>query len=260
MCHWRFGHVRILLMDECDFSGPVAVVTFPMPAGTIFDWHVHEDHQLAWAERGVLTVRTASAAWVLPPTRALWIPAGVQHETLSEGAATMRSAYLKPTGCDVRWDACTPVLATTLLTQLICYLEDAELSESVREHAVLMLVDLLQPTDATSVDVLMPVEERARQVAEALARDPTDNRTLEEWGGEVGASSRTLSRSFVSETGVTFGRFRSLVRVRLAMEQLAAGTPVANVASLVGYESPSAFASAFKRETGITPASFARRV
>ena len=72
------------------------VCTFRMPAGTVFDWHVHEDHQLAWAASGVLTVRSGVEAWVLPPTRALWIPAGVRHETLSEGVATMRTAYVRP--------------------------------------------------------------------------------------------------------------------------------------------------------------------
>jgi len=27
----------------------VFVADFPMPPGTRFDWHTHEDHQLAWA-------------------------------------------------------------------------------------------------------------------------------------------------------------------------------------------------------------------
>jgi quercetin dioxygenase-like cupin family protein len=61
----------------------VVAVTFPMPAGLVFDWHTHEDHQLAWAASGVLAVRTAAAAWSLPPSRALWIPAGVRLATLS---------------------------------------------------------------------------------------------------------------------------------------------------------------------------------
>lgn len=246
-------------MDECGFDGPIAVVTFPMPAGMVFDWHVHEDHQLAWAASGVLTVRTEDAAWVIPPTRALWIPAGVRHETLSEGAATMRSGYLKPAACAISWSDCTPVVATPLLTELICFLEDASLADDVRQHAMATLIDVLAPAETTSIDVRMPLEDRARRVAESLAKAPADNRTLEEWGDEVGASGKTLARTFVSETGVTFGRFRSLVRVRHAMDALAAGAPVSNVASLVGYESASAFVSAFKRETGLTPSSFARR-
>src|SRR5215469_13489393 len=62
--------------DDVDAAVAVVVVTFPMPAGLVFDWHTHRDHQLAWAASGVLTVRTQASAWVLPPTRALWIPAG----------------------------------------------------------------------------------------------------------------------------------------------------------------------------------------
>src|SRR5690242_20975400 len=81
----------------------VIVATFPMPAGLVFDWHTHTDHQLAWAASGVLTVRTGDATWVLPPTRALWIPAGLRHETLSSGPATMRSPYIRPDRSPAAW-------------------------------------------------------------------------------------------------------------------------------------------------------------
>lgn len=246
-------------MDECAVDAPISVVTFPMPPGLVFDWHAHADHQLAWAASGVLTVRTESCAWVLPPTRALWIPAGVRHETLTEGAATMRSGYVRASTCRVEWTDCTPVVATPLLAELIGFLEDPGLADEVRAHALETLTDILVPASTTSVDVRMPVEERAKRVAEALADEPADSRTLAQWGNAVGASGRTLARAFAAETGVTFGRWRSLLRVRVAMDALAAGSPVANAAALVGYESPSAFVAAFRRETGLTPAAFVRR-
>ncbi|MGO8882565.1 MAG: AraC family ligand binding domain-containing protein [Streptosporangiaceae bacterium] len=72
-----------------------------MSAGAAFDWHAHPDHQLAWTASGVLTVRTRAGSWYLPPTRALWVPAGVEHETLSAGAATMLALYLRPALCRV---------------------------------------------------------------------------------------------------------------------------------------------------------------
>ncbi|MDR2984835.1 MAG: helix-turn-helix transcriptional regulator [Nocardiopsaceae bacterium] len=234
------------------------VVTFPMPAGLVFDWHTHPDHQLAWAASGVLTVRTSDATWVLPPTRALWIPAGLRHETLSAGTATMRTLYIRPDLCPISWPDFTPVAASPLLAELIAYLEQPGLDADRRAHAETMLADLLRPVGMTSIDVRMPADERARQVADALTADPSDCRTLAEWGSVVGASARTLARAFTADTGLPFGRWRALLRLQASIEALAAGEPVGNVARHVGYESASAFVAAFRRETGMTPASYFR--
>jgi AraC-like DNA-binding protein/quercetin dioxygenase-like cupin family protein len=245
-------------VDDWDPAVVVSVVTFPMPAGLVFDWHTHDDHQLAWAASGVLTVRTQLSAWVLPPTRALWIPAGVRHETLSAGAATMRSAYVRPDGCSVAWAEPTPVAASPLLRELISHLEDRGLAPEHRAHAETVLVDLLQPVAMTTVDVRWPADVQARQIADRLAAEPADGRTLAEWGRSVGASERTLARAFVAGTGVSFGRWRTLLRVQHALTALAAGEPVGKVARQVGYDSDSAFVQAFRRETGVTPAAYFR--
>jgi hypothetical protein len=51
----------------------------------------------------VLTVATEAASWVLPPTRALWIPDGLPHETRSDSmATTVRSVFVTPSPCAVR--------------------------------------------------------------------------------------------------------------------------------------------------------------
>jgi AraC-like DNA-binding protein len=104
----------------------------------------------------------------------------------------------------------------------------------------------------------MPADDRARKVADAIAADPADGRTLAEWGHDVGASERTLARAFLAETGVSFGRWRTLLRVQTALAALAQGEPVGNVARRVGYDSDSAFVQAFRRETGVTPAAYFR--
>ncbi len=246
--------------DALDDGAAVVVATFPMPVGLVFDWHTHDDHQLAWAASGVLTVRTRQRAWVLPPTRALWIPAGVRHETLTAGAAaTMRSLYVRPRMCPISWAEPTPVAASPLLAELIGYLGSSGLLPDQRAHAEAVLVDLLKPVQMTTIEVRMPAEERARQVADALATDPADNRTLAQWGHHFGASERTLARAFLAGTGVSFGRWRTLLRLQAALSALAAGEPVGNVARHVGYESASSFVAAFRRETGQTPASFFAR-
>jgi AraC-like DNA-binding protein/quercetin dioxygenase-like cupin family protein len=239
-----------------DSGSGLEVCTFAMPAGTVFDWHVHEDHQLAWAASGVLTVRSGDEAWVLPPTRALWIPAGVRHETLSEGAATMRTAYVRPNSCSIEWTTCTPIVVSALVAELMGHLESDGLDLSSRTHAEVLLVDLMEPVATLSFEVRMPTDDRALRVAEMLIDDPAVERTLAEWGADVGASSRTLARAFIAETGLPFARWRALVRLQRAMEALGANESVSEVARMVGYESPSAFVAAFRRETGITPARY----
>ena len=232
-----------------------------MPVGTRFDWHTHQDHQLAWAASGVLTVLTAGATWVLPPTRALWIPAGLPHETASDGGrATMRSLYIRPRLFPVSWTETgqpTPVAASPLLAELIGYLGGA-LRPGQRAHAETLLADLLVPVPVTTIGVRLPSVPTARRVAEALRADPADRRTLREWGREVGASERTLARAFAAEAGVPFGRWRTLARLQAALSLLAAGEPVSRVAGRVGYDTPSAFVAAFRRETGQTPGTFFR--
>ena len=235
----------------------MVVADFAMPPGTRFDWHTHVDHQLAWAASGVLTVLTQDATWVLPPTRALWIPAGLPHETGAEGRATMRTLYIRPDLSPVTWPEPTPVAASRLLAELIGYL-GGTLQAAHRAHAETLLADLLTPVPRATIQVRLPSSGPARQVARALRASPHDRRTLEEWGREVGASGRTLERAFAAEAGVPFGRWRTLLRLQAALPMLAAGQTVSRVAGRVGYETPSAFVAAFRRETGQTPAAYFR--
>jgi len=234
------------------------VVTFPMSAKTLFDWHVHDEHQLAWASAGTLTVLTEGATWVLPPTRALWIPAGLPHETGASGRATMRSVYVPPALSPVDWAEPTVVAACPLLAELITYL-GGEPPATQRSHAEALLSDLLTPIQVTAFNVPFPEDHVAGPVARALRDNPADQRTLAGWGRAVGASERTLARAFVTETGLPFGRWRTLLRMQAALPLLAAGDPVSRVAPRVGYETPSAFVAAFRRETGVTPAAYFER-
>src|SRR5919198_5559343 len=100
-------------------DGQVAIRTAEIPGGVAFDWHTHPVHQFAWARTGVLTLTTADGTWVLPPSRALWIPAGVPHVLGSSGAATARNLYLRR---GRGWTAPTVVRVSDLLAHLIDHL------------------------------------------------------------------------------------------------------------------------------------------
>jgi AraC-like DNA-binding protein len=236
----------------------IAACMFPMAPGDQFDWHTHEDDQLAWASSGVISVITDAATWLLPPSRALWIPAGVRHEVRAQGATTMRSVYVRTALLSIDWTAPTVVRARPLMVELAEYLGDETLDGSRRERAAALLSDLLEPLEVTTIEVRLPADGRARTVAEALLLDPTESRTLSSWGRQVGASGRTLERAFLNETGVPFSRWRTLARLKASLPLLAAGRSISYVAPEVGYESTSAFVAAFHREVGLTPTAYFR--
>ena len=247
------GHARRVAT-----TGSVAVVvaTFAMPRRSKYSWHVHDSHQLAWAPSGVLSVATDARTWVLPPSRALWIPAGVRHETMAAGQATMRTLYLRAQGCRVRWPEPQPVVVRPLLAELINHLSEAYLSSRERNRSEAVLVDLLEPVAVTTIDAPQPSDPRACAVADALRRNPADTRGLVQWGREIGASSRTLSRAFRTDTGISFERWRTLVRINAALPMLASGATITTTSRRVGYQTSSAFVAAFRREIGTTPAAY----
>lgn len=233
--------------------GAIMVVSVTMPRGEWFDWHEHDMHQFAWTATGMLTVQTEAATWVLPPARALWIPAGVVHRTGAASVSAMRSLYLDPA---VGWSEPTVVAVSPLLHELIGYLADPDVPADARTRAEAVLFDLLDPVPVSTIHVPEPTDDRARRVADRLLVDPADGRGLAEWGREVGASGRTLARIFLAETGMTFGHWRTQLRLRAALPLLATGVPVSTVAHRVGYATPSAFVAAFRRSTGLTPGTY----
>jgi AraC-like DNA-binding protein len=232
-----------------------------MPAGTRFERHTHRTHQLAWASSGTLTVVAGARTWVLPTTRALWIPAGVPHEVTSASHSTMTALYLSAATEPVppsAWDVPQPITVSPLLAELIRYLDARSLPAGRRARGESLVLDLLEPVAVTTLDTPLPTDPRAREVAQALLDDPACRHSLDAWGRRVGASGRTLARLFLSEAGMSFGRWRTLARLQAALPALAAGEPLSRVSRAVGYETDSAFVAAFRRETGVTPGAYFR--
>jgi AraC-like DNA-binding protein len=233
----------------------IELMRFEMVQGQAFDLHAHDPHQLAWASTGVLMVDTTDRFWVLPPHLALWIPSGVPHAPAALRETVMRGIYFDPDRCPLRWDRPTVLVISPLARQLIEYLA-GELPGDARVRAEAVLLDVLRSVDAAPISVPMPADDRARDVARMLLDNPADSRSLEQFARDIGSSPRTLLRLFLSETGLTFNEWRVHARLQAAIAHLAEGRPVASVAGQVGYATGSAFVAAFRRVTGLTPATY----
>ncbi|GAA1646278.1 hypothetical protein GCM10009828_089070 [Actinoplanes couchii] len=100
---------------------------------------------------------------------------------------------------------------------------------------------------------VLPRAGRARAVAEELLRDPALDLTVAEWAARVLSSPRTLRRDFPAGTGLTFEQWRLACRLSAAVELLAAGHGVDQVAARVGFTSRNGFSRAFRQRFGTTP-------
>jgi AraC-like DNA-binding protein len=124
------------------------------------------------------------------------------------------------------------------------------------EHIMTVILDQIQHLDVKPLSLPIPKENRLNKIFLELSKNPGDKRTLEEWGKLVGATRRTLTRLFHSEVGMSFGQWRQQIRILESLRRLALNEPVISVAIDLGYDSPSAFISMFKKALGKTPGQY----
>ena len=234
----------------------IRTLALQLPHGTRLDPHAHAWPQLVYATHGVMTVETEDGAWVVPSQRAVWIPAGVEHAVETTGSVRMRTLYVRPDLVTSLPGACAVIGVCPLLREVILEgVRSAVLRDDVPAHVRLaaVIVDRLESTPEAPLVLERPRDPRARRVAEVVLSDLAWRGTLADAARGVGASPRTIERLFVSETGLTFGRWRQRARMLHALKRLAEGRSVTATALDVRYHGLSAFIGAFKRTLGDTP-------
>ena len=242
---------------------PVVVVPKTYPDGYTIDWHNHDYFQLVYACSGVMVVEAEQNLWVLPPQRAVWIPAGVSHKVEMHGLAEMRNVYLKRQYLAQLSNTSTVVNVSSLLGEIIAFMASSRFAQSntgEKERMVAVLLDQLKIADQAELSLPLAKDKRLGIVCESIMSHPADNQSLSEWADTLSISSRTLSRLFRQEMGMSFIEYRNQIRLFESLKRLAAGQPVTTVALDVGFVSLSAFNSLFKRHFGKTPGHYFQRI
>lgn len=229
-----------------------------LPRGHVIGLHAHDPAQIVFARSGVMRVAAEGGVWVVPPARALWMPARMPHTIHCTTAVAMRSVYLYPHPGIALPERCAVVTVSSLMREIIVRLVEGPVSHAQNAHLVALLLDELRTVPVAPLHLPRPQEARLLAVADALDRVPADPRSLEEWAQAAGMSRRTFARRFAAQTGLAFGAWRRQLRFLQALELLAEGAPVTHAALDSGYGSVSAFIHAFRRSLGVTPRRYFR--
>jgi AraC-like DNA-binding protein/mannose-6-phosphate isomerase-like protein (cupin superfamily) len=232
--------------------------------GVRLDTHMHREAQLVYAAKGTMQVTTPKGRWLVPPDRAVWVPARLEHSIDVLAEIEMRTLYF-----DLAWLAREDrseslnsefvVRVSRLLHETILALFDGQDNPDRTRLLVRLAVLELHHAEDSATFIPLPHEPRCRRAADIVLGDPTAAHEIETLAREVGTSARTLSRLFSSETQLSFKSWCQRARIAAAIERLSmqADVSVKQLASELGYASVPAFSHAFRQVTGKTPTEFA---
>lgn len=229
-------------------------LTYPHDYTSPIHWHAWD--QLTYAAAGVMRVHSEDASWLVPPRRAVWVPAGTRHAEELHGPVTVRTLYFTPALAHRLPARCGILDISPLLHELIVHVSGiGALDRKIAVHARLIgvLIDQLATVSDAPLQLPAPRDPRAQRVAAALRAQPDSDASVDVLARRAGASRRTIERLFLLETRMTIGDWRRQLRLLQGVRLLAGGAAVTNVALDAGYSSTSAFIAAFKKTFGTTP-------
>lgn len=222
--------------------------------------HSHEWPQLLYASSGVMSVETPHGSWIVPAHRAVWLPARCVHETRMLTDVRFNSLYVRASR---KWrTGCKVIEISPLLRELILVARTIVPDrKSIRRDDLVMelIAEELQVAESAASAIPMPREVRLLRLCRAVIENPSLRIKFDMLAADAGGSTKTFTRLFDRELGMTFREWRELVQIAHATAHLARGNSIKAAASLMGY-SPGAFSVMLRRVTGSTPRAFQQQI
>lgn len=228
--------------------------------------HRHDWGQFVFSVSGVVRVNTERATFLLPPSRAVWIPAGVEHAVTAVERCELRTLYLHRPPCqNAVWQDNRVLEVSPLLRELVVQLalDEVQLDSTIGEREqwlAHLILDEIRRARSLRLGVDLPTDKRLRRLCEAVLAHPQRFDTLEDWSELVGASARTVSRLFRQELGSSYAQWRQQALLAEALRLAAQRKPMGVIASELGYASASAFSAMVTRTVGMPPSRFFEQV
>ncbi|MGO4716546.1 AraC family transcriptional regulator [Bradyrhizobium sp. 2TAF24] len=238
---------------------PIAAMEVDYRHGMTTGRHAHPRAQLLYAIAGVMIVQSELGTWVVPPNRAVWLAAGAEHEVRMCGEVKIRTLFVDPAVAPgLPRENCVIGVSPLVRELLVAAVRiPRDYAAGSRDERLLhVLLDELTVRDVLPLYLPMPAHAALRRVCEALMASPDDDATAAQWGRRLGVTAKTVHRLFARETGLTFAEWRRQARLLAALERLAAGARIIDVALDAGYASQSAFTAMFRKHFGMPPSAF----
>lgn len=237
----------------------IAAVAIDYQHGDCEPIHSHRCSQLIHALSGVVQVSTPLGVWMVPSGRGVWLPAHVSHSLRFIGGVQARTLFVDPLARADLPSQCQVVQVSPLLRELILasFHLPAHYTPGGRDERITELIlDELRLLPILPLHLPQATDPPLVTLCQQICSNLSATWELEEIAGTLGISARTLSRRFQRETGLRFSDWLRRAKILAAMNALAMGQTVLEVALELGYDSPSAFSAMFRRTLGVSPSEY----
>jgi AraC-like DNA-binding protein len=232
----------------------------------ITGWHFHDVHEIEYACRGMVEVKTEVGHYLLPPHQAAWIPAGLHHQTTLHAGAQTLAVLFEPILVPMAGDRVRIIAVSALLREMLLYSVRWPISRTESGAEADSFFPTLGYVVAEALDDEMPLSLPVpTDPVVTAATDYTlarlDGVTVSDVTRAVGVSERTLRRIFNTHLGMSWRSYLLRARVLRSMALLAQpDRSILEVSIAVGFDDVGAFARSFARHCGETPSAYRRRI
>ncbi len=221
--------------------------------------HFHSWAQLVYAREGVIAVESGNACWVVPTSRAIWVPAGQPHSIKMYGKVFLQTLYFQSRPKATIDLQCSAYEITSLMRELIAFVcSKGIVNSDTDEHRNLIAFLTFQVKSLRPIPLMvpMPSDPRAKRLASRVIDNPGTSMSLAQLCEESGTSLRTMQRVFSQEVGLPLSRWKNLVLMVHAIQLLASDRTITQISLELGFESLSAFIFSFRKYFGESPGQY----
>ncbi|MED7789692.1 helix-turn-helix transcriptional regulator [Francisella sp. 19X1-34] len=221
------------------------------------DLHHHNYGQLMYCLKGIIEVRIAEKILVIPSANAIWIPENIPHAAMRDSPVNYYNLYfctdrLVNLPKNVQVFSVSPFLHE-LIRKVLTFRDNSKKEKNV----ITVLIDQLNSVELQDYYKLsIPNNKTIKAIYEYIINDLSKPLLHQQVANKFAMSSKTLSRLFQKNIGMTFNKWKQQIKILEAISLLSEGVNNKQIVETLGYSCDSEFIRQFKKVIGKTPKQF----
>lgn len=252
-------NINVVSGFEINELRPVTTYSEDIENAKCANSHAHPRAQLISCNTGIMEVVTKNNIWIVNSLQSVWIASNEEHQVYFPNNVKVTTAFIDESKLsDLPKNSFafeTSIFLNSLLYKIISFSNPEKFTQQQNRIIEVFLDELSNLKPSTT---FLPTSQhlKIKIVLDELMSDLSSKHTIDYYASKSFVSSRTLSRLFNKELGMSFGDWKMRLKLMEAVKQLGEMRSVKEIAFNLGYENVSSFIVSFKKYFGKTPTNY----